>query len=86
MKQPQIQQIRRVLALEITTLHGLKNDVKRQINYWWREATPDTRNGEIAFNSLNYWKNQSRSLTRKITRLSILIKELKKEERKSLGH
>ncbi len=86
MKQSQIQQVRRVLASEITTLHGLKNDVKRQINYWWREATPDTREGEAAFNSLNYWKNQSRSLTRKINSLSTLTKELKKEERKSLGH
>ena len=86
MKQAQIQQLRRVLSAQITELHELKNYAKRQINYWWKEANPDTREGEVAFNSLNYWKNQSRSLTRKIASLSTLTKELKKEERKSLGH
>lgn len=86
MKQSQIQQIRRVLAAEITELHLLKTDVKNIIGIHWHLATPNTIEGRAAFASLNYFKNHLRSLTRDIARLSTLTKELKKEERKSLGH
>ena len=86
MKQAQIQQLRRLVAEEITSLHEHKHYLKDEISNSWRWSTPDTDLGKCTFWYLNRTKDSMREVTKRINKLSILIKELKKEERKSLGH
>jgi hypothetical protein len=86
MKQAQIQQLRRLLAEEITGLHAQKRYLKADISTAWKLSTPDTDLGKHAFWLLNRTKGSMRYITKRIDKLSTLIKELKREERKSLGH
>lgn len=86
MKQADLQRMRRVLADQITNLHSDKLWIKDCIRNYWADATPDTVGGIAAFKMLNEYKEYHRQTSKKIEKLSILIKELKKEERKILGH
>lgn len=86
MKQAQIQQLRRLVAEEITSLHDHKQYLKDEINTAWKLSTPDTDLGRDTFWYLNRSKDALRGVSKRIEKLSKLIKALKKEERKSLGH
>lgn len=86
MKQADLQRMRSILAEQITNLHSDKHWIKDQIKAYWTEASSETDKGIAAFKMLNEYKEYHRQTSKRIEKLSNLIKELKKEERKILGH
>lgn len=84
MKQAHIQQLRKILAVEITALHEEKHCLKHMVDTYWKLCDPIAI-GSNYFYLLNKYKTSFRDITKQIAIKASLVKELKKEEKRIRG-